>query len=73
MKLENVTDDLFRSIRKCYNQGTDSTRSKILEECCEFLLISSDNISDQDDLYEVYSRIEMTKKQHINEIVYPSN
>lgn len=59
MGVDDVTNDLFTLVRKCYNQGSDSMRKKIVENCVSILADSLNNERDSKALFETYNHIKM--------------
>lgn len=60
MKMDKITDDLFSLIRKCYNQGTDTIKKRIIEECIGILVDSLNKQSDREVLLNLFNNVERT-------------
>ena len=60
MKIDKITDDLFSLIRRCYNQGTDTIRKRIIEECIGILVDSLNKQSDREALLNLFNNVERT-------------
>lgn len=55
--LEYITLELFNSIRGCYNKGNSELKLTIQHECMDIILESLKNISDKEQLKNVFDKL----------------
>ena len=55
--LEQITIELFNSIRGCYNKGNNELQATIQNQCMDIILESLENGSDKQQFKNIFNKL----------------